>query len=50
MGAIGSGKTSFTMTQYGNRQAAMGKQVAAFDRKKQQADGREGRGEYFEAG
>ena len=46
LGALGTGKTSFAMTQYVMRQVAMGKQVAVFDRKKQQEDGSQGEGEY----
>lgn len=49
LGAIGSGKSSFAMTHYVTRQVAMGKQVAVFDRKRQQGDGDDGKGEYFEA-
>lgn len=50
LGELASGKTSFKMTVYVVRQVAMGKQVAVFDRKRQQEHGGGvGGGEYEDA-
>lgn len=45
LGAVGTGKSSLIKTQFVTRQVAMGRQVAVFDRKRQQ-----GRGEYTPIG
>lgn len=48
-GVVGSGKTSFVTTKEVVRQVAMGRQVAVFDRKKTQEDGKRDQGEYSDA-